>query len=49
MPKRKLAVVLVSTMGVVGAVDLLLALGLALEHRSYMMTLVSRVRSSLGS
>jgi hypothetical protein len=41
MPKRKLAIILASSMGVVLAVNLSLALGLALEHRPFAMVLAS--------
>jgi hypothetical protein len=41
MTKRKLAVVLASTAGLVGAVDLSLVLGLAFTHRPYAIPLLS--------
>jgi len=41
MPKRKLAIILASLIGVVGVADLLLALGLALDHKPYILPLAS--------
>ena len=41
MPKRKLAVVLASSMGLVVAMNVLLALGLAIDHKPYVLPLAS--------
>jgi hypothetical protein len=41
MPKPKLAVVLVASMGLVLAVDAALALGLAFGHKPYVIPLIS--------
>jgi hypothetical protein len=41
VPKRKLAVVLISTLGLVLIVNLTLLLGLAVAHKPYLIPLVS--------
>ncbi len=41
MPKRKLAILLASSMGLVLAVDLTLTIGLALAHRPFIIRLIS--------
>ncbi|HEY2750714.1 hypothetical protein [Phenylobacterium sp.] len=41
MPKRKLAVVLIGTLGLVLIVNLTLVLGLAVAHKPYLIPLVS--------
>jgi hypothetical protein len=41
MPKRKLAVVLASSMGLVVAVNVMLAVGLAIDHKPYVLPLAS--------
>ena len=41
MPKRKLAILLASSMGLVWAVDLALGIGLALAHKPFIVPLIS--------
>ena len=41
MPKRKLALILVSSMGFVWVVNLALGVGLALQHRPFAIPLLS--------
>jgi hypothetical protein len=41
MRNPKLAVVLLASMGLVATIDMLLTLGLALEHKSYVIPLLS--------